>query len=173
MIDGSWVPITVAAIAAIATVTGQYLLNRREPFAIVRLQRLSQAIESMPEDDGGRGSLVEARTVLANRLASSLIGPRGFARLLRNLAWVLAAAGTAFTVFWIVSVRVLNADPNADTGKAILNIGISMLVTSPIILGYSALWPYLVHSVNVTFRWYAELLISLVGRLTGHSRRQR
>jgi hypothetical protein len=155
--DVSWVPVTVAVIAAIATVTGQFLLNRREPFAIVRLQRLSEAIASLPDDDKGRDSLAEARTVLANRLAISLVGPRGFARFLRTSAWILAVAGTVVTVFWIVAVRVLGANPSDQVGQATLNTGIVLLVLSPLFLGYSALWPYAMQSGRVAGESVARL----------------
>lgn len=148
-------------IAALATITGQYLLNRREPFAIMRIKRLSEAIDSLPEADAGRSNLDEARTVLAQRLARSLIGPRGLARVLRAGAWISIAVGAGLMAIWFYFVGVLGEDPTTSEARLVLNAGIGAAVVSPTLLLYSVLWPYLWSSANFIAEAMAKLVIKI------------
>jgi hypothetical protein len=149
-------PIVVAVVAAIAAITGQYLLNRREPFAIVRLKKLSEAIDSLPEGDTGRSSLEKARTILALRLSKALIGPQGLARVFRVAAWAMFALGSVIVVVWLFAIGVLGKDGSTQDAQAILLLGIVFLVASPVFLLYSAVWPYMWASLEST----AELLVN-------------
>lgn len=137
-----WIPLAVAIVAPCATIAVQLVIGRGEPAAIKRIKLLSEAIETMPDGDEGRSKMVEARTHMAKRLAKSLVGLTGFARVLRVSAWVSLAIGTVVLVGFVIIFTV--AEPTNDIQvltSGAFAISLTLLVLSPVLLLYSAMWP--------------------------------
>ncbi|WP_121658782.1 hypothetical protein [Mycetocola zhadangensis] len=153
-----WVPLAVAVVAGVSTVGVQLFIARGEPSAIKRIKLLSEAIDSMPDNDQGRVKLVDARTHLASRLAKSLIGVQGFARLLRLVAWGCLAIGTVTVGGWLLYLAFV---PGAATIEGVSNFGtagVAFIVFSPVFLIYSALWPKFDSATDLMIGWVARTI---------------
>jgi len=140
MEDVPWVPIVVAVIAGIVALFGQLLLGRGEPAAIKRLKLLGEVIETMPYGDPGRTQLVEARSVLATRLARGLIGFRGFSRVLRVTGLVSLAVG-ALGVIIVFAVAIFDKTAKNEELITVLLACIALLAAAPAYFAFSRIWP--------------------------------
>ena len=134
----------VAAVAAAASLGVQQLIARGEPAALKRLMLLSAAIETLPPEDTGRVDLEVTRTLLARRLAESLKGLTGFARVLWVAGWVGMVIGSLLLVLWILFILFApkSTPSDLDTAFAIL------LGVSPVLLVYARLWPTVERGVD-------------------------
>ena len=132
-----WVPIVVAVVAAIASLSAQQLIARGEPAALKRLVLLGQAIDSMPEGDEGRLRLEATRSILAKRLGITLLGLTGFARALWVIGWTGITFGTIWFVIWMAYLLLQPASTPDNIGT----ISVLLLGTSPLLLVYARVWP--------------------------------
>ena len=69
----SWIPVAVAAIAALSAVAAQLVTRLGEPRRLRMLKSMNEAIIGYKSMDRGRAELVAARKALAHRTAAALL----------------------------------------------------------------------------------------------------
>lgn len=136
-----WIPIAVAVIAAASTIAVQVWVNRGEPAAIKQIKLLNEAIGGMPLEDPGTAALIEARSLLAVRLSTSLVGVSGFARILRRSGWIAVVAGSIGFVVWFLLALLSPAFAKTDSAGGLVSTSLLLFGTGPVLIFYSSLWP--------------------------------
>jgi hypothetical protein len=141
MLDTAWAPVVVAFIAGVSTLGVQVWIRRGEPAAIKRIKLLSEAIDGIPPGDEGQSKLIEARTVLALRLGTSLIGIQGPAKYVRRAAWWCFGIGGILFSAWVAYAIWVPASLNDEGSARVLSVATVLLVVSPALLVTSIVGP--------------------------------
>lgn len=133
------VPVIAAGLGALATVAVQLLISRGEPADLKRLSAINSVLETMPGDQPGWTDLSHARSLLAARVAQTIVAPPKTIRIIRWTGWLLAIVGIGLFVFSIALLGVLTPT-GQEHAIGWMQAGLFMLLLAPAVLYFSWLW---------------------------------
>lgn len=133
------VPVIAAGLGALATVAVQLLISRGEPADLKRLSAINSILETMPDYQQGWTDLSHARSLLAARVAQTIVAPPKTVRILRWGGWLLAITGIGLFVSSIALLGVLTPT-GQEQAIGSMQVGLFLLLLAPAVLYFSWLW---------------------------------